>query len=430
MSSLLMINYYFPPVHVVGAIRSFHFYQNSLSHFEDVHVFTTSSRKYFKQDPNLKIQIKNLHELPSYDLRSLYRTLKKQDSSHISATTKKHRFYPFFSRLLDSFPFNILIGDGGIFYIIKGYQKGKRLVRDQGITHLFSSFRPYSDHIIAYLLKRKYPQSFWIADFRDLHLDEKHGRRLWFWPLQLKLNQLLLKRADILSTVSKGLAKKMIGFNPNIQILPNGISNAPPFTKTSSSYFYITYTGRIYLNEQDASLLFACVAKLINERKLHSQHLRLRYAGPTPEIWEEWAKQFGLESLTINEGFISLQQARKIQAESAINLSLSFSSEQQKGDISSKIYEYLASRHPVLKIINGVKDEEIEAFFKELQAGLLIYNTEEYMSVLESFVLKQYLAWQNGIQEVWPKNVKAYEALKSKHIFDDFFKKIVHESGR
>jgi hypothetical protein len=425
-----MINYYFPPIHVVGAIRSFHVYENSLRHFDDTHVITTSSRKYFKQDPTLEIDVANMYEVPAADLRNLLRIVSKNTSPQIAAKQKKNLLYAVVSRLLDSFPFNILIGDGGILYLLKAYALGKRLVKEHAITHLFSSFRPYSDHVVAWLLKRRYPYLTWIADFRDLHLDKKQGKQLFFWPLQLSFNHRIIGRADLVTTVSKGLAQQLQAFNANVRILPNGIPASPsgPIDgqTISKDLFYISYTGRIYPGEQDASLLFECISILIEEGKIDPEKIRLRYAGPTPGLWLEWGKKTRLEHIVENKGLVLLEQSRQIQRESAINLSLSFSSVSQKGDISSKIYEYLASRSPVLVIVNGEKDNELEHFITHLEAGKLTYHNREEMKKMGTFLLDIYNDWRNDMVALYPKNKRAYHKLLSSTIFDEFYQQLLH----
>lgn len=421
---LLIIYYNFPPVKVPGAVRAQYVYEQSIKHFDNTSVITSSNRKYYKQDGKVVAAPQHLYEVPAYDLRFLLHRFRHSNTVQISNHSKKNRLYPLVSKILDSFPFNILIGDGGIIYILKAYNRGKYLVNKHNVTHLFSTFRPYSDHIVSYLLKRKYPHLYWIADFRDLHIDEKHGRQLLCWPLQVKINQIILCKANVLVTVSKGLAKKLAPFHKSVKVIPNGISNTPRKKSLSRQQFQLTYTGRIYTNEQDASLLFHVVSLMISKQLLSTEDIRLRYAGPTPELWFQWAKEYELEHITEHMGFITREMARNTQAESAINISLSFSSQQQQGDISSKIYEYLGSGRPILKIINGVKDEEIEHFFNDLQAGLLIYNSPDYIDTLEVFLLEQYTKWKKGEKETWPKNQNAYESLKTENIFKALFNEV------
>jgi hypothetical protein len=421
---LLIIYYNFPPVKVPGAVRIKKIHDYSCFHFQNTFVISTSNRKYFPKDELLETPTENLYEVPAYDLRFFSQNIHANRQEKLDSYKKKTG-YSFFRRLLDSFPFNIIIGDGGLFYILFAYLKAKELVNSHGITHVITSFRPYSDHIVAFLLKRKFPNLYWIADFRDLHLDEKMGRKLFFWSFQITMNRLIISKANQLTTVSKGLTDKLKPFHPNIRILPNGIASSGNSIDRASDIFYISYTGRIYPGEQKSILLFECVKTLIDDNKIDANKIRLRYAGPTPSLWLGWGKKTGLAHITENKGFVSLEASRKIQQESALNLSLSFSSSTQKGDISSKIYEYLASSRPILVIVNGEQDKELEKFVEHLETGKLIYHKKEEKDKMKDFIFELYSKWETGHIEPYPKNRAAYQNMLSSTIFNQFYHQLL-----
>ena len=198
---LLIIYYNFPPVKVPGAVRIANFYREACKYFGAVHAITSANRYRLQQDPDLETGCRHITEVPAYDLRRLTLPKNKGNTPYLSGQQQKRPFVLFLRRLVNSFPLNILIGDGGAYYIWRGYQAGKKLVEQEGITHVFSTFRPYSDHIIAYLLKRRFPQLVWVADFRDLHVDPVLRNVLW--PnFQKRCNRWVLRRADVVSTVS------------------------------------------------------------------------------------------------------------------------------------------------------------------------------------------------------------------------------------
>lgn len=428
---LLVIYYNFPPVKVPGALRVYHLCRTAVKYFDSVQALTTSNRRFFQQDKALQLPEIPLTEVPARDLR-WFTTRRKTTGNRpfISSTVKESFWGRRLRRLVDSFPFNIIVGDGGLVYILRGYRAAKRLVRRDGITHLFSTFRPYSDHVIAFLLKRRFPHLVWIADFRDIHLDEKQGRQLYGWPLQIWFNRKVLAKADMVTTVSSGLLQKLAPFAERIVLLRNGIPATPACPPaTSDLCFSLTYTGRIYPEEQTAELLFEVVAELIAAGALEENSVRLTYAGPTPEYWRNWALQSGLDQQLDIRGLIALQDARCLQQAAAINVSLSFSSAEQKGDLSSKIYEYLAAGKAVLAIVNGEEDEELEAFFADLAPGLLVYHRPAEKEKLRQFVLERYRAWLHGTSEQWPKNQAAATALRTDAQFGAFFERVVGGRG-
>lgn len=406
-----------------GAVRIHHLCQAACHCFTSVHALTTANRRFFQQDSTLILPAVPVTEVPAWDLRRLSIRKNAVDTQTFVSGTVKNSFWGRRLRqLVDSFPFNILISDGGLIYILKGYQAGKRLVHNNGITHLFSTFRPYSDHVIAWLLKKRFPHLVWVADFRDLHLDEKHGRQLYWWPLQRWFNQKILSRADLVTTVSAGLATKLSAFSPAVKLLRNGIPAAVgSSTAITHAFFTIVYTGRIYPGEQTALLLFTILQELIQNGQMQREHLRLCYAGPTPEYWSVWAAETALTDLLDIQGLVSMEQARSLQRQSAVNLLLAYSSAGQKGDLSSKIYEYLASGNAILAIINGEKDPEFEAFFSSLEPGLLAYHDPADRSRIEKFILERYRAWQEKIPEIWPKNQEMAHSYRTEVLFANFF---------
>lgn len=426
---LLVIYYNFPPVKVPGGVRVFHFCRAAAHHFGGVQALTSKNREFFQKDEGLQLDEVPITAVTTWDMRRLLAMRWRATKGPVvSSAAKSSVMGRLLKRLVDSFPFNMLIGDGGLVYILTGYRAAKRMVRQQGITHIFSTFRPYSDHMIAYLLKRRYPHLIWVADFRDLHLDEKHGRQLFFWPLQVWCNRKILSRADLVTTVSQGLARKLALFTPTIRLLRNGIPDLrlKP-TPQSRSFFAITYTGRIYPGEQQADLLFATLAKMIHRGEIPAAHLRLIYAGPTPEHWRAWIQHYGLETNMVIRGLLPLREARQLQVDSAINLQLAYSSTGQKGDLSSKVYEYLAAGRPILAVINGEEDAEFETFFATFRPGLLIYDQSDQKAKLEAFLLAQYRNWASGRTNSWPKNREAAAAWRTERLMNEFFEELLTE---
>ena len=148
---ILIISYYFPPTKTVAGIRISNFHQEVKKYFKEVFVLTTSNRQRFAQDV-FNFDDSKTQEIPTIDLRRFL--TKKNTNPSLSSKTKKSNFSKFLSKLSYSFPFNLVLGDGGIIYILRGYSMGKKKIRKEKIKFLFSSYSPYADHLICYLLKK------------------------------------------------------------------------------------------------------------------------------------------------------------------------------------------------------------------------------------------------------------------------------------
>lgn len=416
----LFINYYFPPVKVVGAIRLFHLSQELTDSGHPVIVVTCKNRRLFRQDESMHPNVQEIVTVPAWDWRTLRLQLSKNGSTVVNQRTKETSWSQWLIRAQDSFPLSLLLGDGGLVYIIRAYWRACRLIRKNSIHYLFSSYRPYADHWVGYLLKLRFPHLFWIADFRDLHVDPT--RRNVLWPhLQNRIDQWLLRKATIVTTVSQGLADKLPAEPNRIHILRNAIpKNLLERRAKNTKKFTITYTGAIYPALQKANLLLQALSDLLSKQHLAPDHLQLIYLGKDGSVWDGWMQQYRLSSYSFNCGELSRESALAQQSASSINLLLSWSSPELTGILTSKIYEYLSSGVPTLTIINGSRDIELEKLIETTGGGRVFYSQPEQSRAIKQYLLECYDEWKKKgvadhevnpqkLQEyTWPEQVKKF----------------------
>ncbi len=392
---LLMINYYFPPTQTVAGVRLANFCREARHYFDYVHALASANRRFFPQDPSLEISGQQVSEITAYDLRWLRQQLRRRPLPHLSASARQRPLVQFLQKLSQSLPLNLLFGDGGPYYLYRGYREGCRLVRQHHITHLFSSYRPYADHLIAYWLKRRFPHLVWMADFRDLQVDPvlQHS----FWPaFQWWCNRQVLKQAEVVSTVSEGLKTTLGAHHPNVLVLPNGIGKYERTEQPRFPQFTIAYTGSLYPGAQSAAPLFSTLQQLISDGQLSPKDLRLRYAGKDSAIWEDWVSQYGLQHLSKATGLRPLQGARSLQQRAHINLLLSWSAAGSRGILTGKLYEYLAAGRPILCLLKAeAADPEWQNLFAPLKNSLL-HTSSSPPEAIQAFILNHYLAWKSG----------------------------------
>jgi hypothetical protein len=390
-----MINYYCPPVKAVGAVRVANLYRHARDYFNQVYMLTTSNQTIFQQE-EASFPYESVDYIPTLDFRRILSFFRK-NVTYFSSQKKKHPIKKFIIRLIDSFPLNLLIGDGGLLYILAGYRKAANLVKKEGITHIFSSFRPYSDHAIAYLLKRRFPHLYWIADFRDVQVDPNR-KNVLLPSFQHWCNRQILKKADLLTSVSKGYTRYLSRYNDRVFCLYNGIEakNEISRDQTPFSKFTLAYTGTVYPELQDPGILLEALRELITEGKIPEEEVQLVLAGRDGEVWQEWVDQHHVSGLLVDLGTLSRAEALGVQHRSHINLLLSWSSAELQGVLTGKLYEYLQHGHPILAVINGVRDEEFEELFDRFQAGRIAYNRRADLDQVKAFILDAFLEWKKS----------------------------------
>ena len=411
---LLLITYYFPPVKSIGSVRNYNIANHFLPFFDSVAVLTTSNRNILPTE-NFPTNQFHIYEAATYD----YRTAKNnkplaEKKTHFSEDLKSNIFVKLAIRLIDSFPFNLILGEGGFKYIRSGYRKYKKEIHDNGVTHIHSSYRPYADHFIAYLIKRKYPRIHWTADMRDLHVDLSVNN-VFLKPFQHWCNKKILSKADVVTTVSSGLATHLKRYNDNVFVLRNGIQLPEnEVVKTKFDKFSIAYTGSLFRDKRDPSLLFEVLRELIDSNSIERDNLDIIYAGKDRAKWNSFLKESKLAECSTIHGMVSRSEALAIQNNCHINVLLTYTSKELKGNITGKFYEYLSSQNPILLMINGPRDVEFETIMEDLNAGIVIYNSEK--EKLKTFILSSYQEWKKNGDVASTLNLNNIEKYKWNHL--------------
>lgn len=387
---LLCIHYYFPPLKSSAVIRNYHIASTCAVFFDKVHVLTSNNHLRFPSHSRTLP-----HNLSIYDIATLdYRILlsgKSKNDTHISSARKTNNFYQYLLKIQKSFPFNLLLAEGNLIYIFNAYRKAKRLISSGKITTIYSSFGPYADHYVAYLLKRKYPDLRWVADFRDLQIEPIYKNVIWK-GLQQNVEHNVLSKADLVTCISQGFVDQLKGYGrPTIAML-RGVKLRTP--EQQYDKFTIGYTGSLYFDYRDPRPLFKVLNELIRDGELDSADLQLIYAGRDSSKFEQWIRAFNLSNCFLDQGLVSQKEAMSIQNKSHINLLLTSSSPDLTGVITGKIFEYFEALNPTLCLISGVYDPEFESLFKELNAGVVVYAPEKTPGKMRNFILSKYKEWK------------------------------------
>jgi hypothetical protein len=401
---LLCLLYYFPPIKSVAVNRNWSIIRHLQPYFADTFVFTTKNNQVLPQEVRDTEGVK-VSEITTFDYRTLTAWLKPNRSEmHHDEGAKSNPIVRLAIRLLDSFPFNLLFHEGGILYSTVSFWRAVRLIRQEKITHIYSSFRPMSDHFTAHLLKIFFPNLIWIADFRDLHIDPLYQMPIG-QPFQHWCNKRLLRRADLVTTVSEGLAVHLRAYHPNVYALRNGVhlDNPKIFEQVHQSSnipisqypkFTLAYTGSMWIDERDPTLLLKIVETLANEGILTPENTQIVYAGKDTAVWQTWISRYHLDNFFNSYGLVSSQKAVDIQRDAHLNILLTSALPHYGGILTGKFFEYLAACKPILVLINGAQDLEFEQIMMHLEAGIVAYN-DRSESQLRDFILKLFNEWQS-----------------------------------
>jgi hypothetical protein len=169
------------------------------------------------------------------------------------------------------------------------------------------------------------------------------------------------------------------GFDPVDFPLREERAFAPPET------LRIVYTGVLYTDRRDPSPLFAAI-KLMGER---GKSIQVDFYGADPVSLQRMASAHGvLDQVSANDR-VSYADSIDLQMNADILLLLQWNDDKELGNVPGKVFEYIASRRPVLGLgpVGGVPARILQ----ERDAGAVINEPE--------LIAARLVEWQNEKRE-------------------------------
>lgn len=395
--SVLFITQRFPPATGAAARRLTHL-GRAFAEKGQLYVIRKGSGN--NKIPGLTAQF----SLAGFDVRRLL----GYENKTLDGGVRENRLLKHLLPLRQSTPFLYLTDDGGPHYRRQAYQKAGELIEKHGITTVFSSFRPWSDHLVARKLKARYPHLYWIADFRDLPVDPVR-KDVWWPALQTWWGKRVIASADETWCVSEGQKAQLAAWHPNIRVVRNALlALPPPGLPPVTARFDIVYTGSLYPGLQSVAPLVAALQQLLTDGTLPAHHLCLRYRGKDADLFRSWTAELPAACLDIQPA-IAPAAAQKMQQNAQILLLLNWSAPGYYGVLTAKLWDYLASGRPILALVNGPGDKELSDIILGANAGA-VFSIKEQGEV-EHWLRSRYLHWAKNGRLPWPvdrENLRQY----------------------
>ncbi len=407
----MFIHYHYPPVRNSGIYRNY-FLSGTLTDLTGSSDLITSDLQRVLPVEKLAEHTKiRRHEIFAPDYRRIASWMggkKSNKGARFSETQKKSKTVQWLIRVQRSFPFNVFLAEGGVIYIILGYLKACRIIRKEKPTVVLSSFMPYADHIIAFLVKSTFPTLFWVADFRDLHIEPIYKNTIW--PrFQRAVERWILRKADLITCVSEGISQKMSYYGRPTLTLTKGVQ--PRIRIAPYNIFTLAYTGSLFLHYRDPRPLFKAISSLVEEGQITADEIRFVYAGKDSALMKAWADDCNLGKTYVDLGLLPRNDSLDVQSASHINVLLTTASKEHQGLLTGKIFEYFEAGNPVLCLIQGERDMEIEKLFNLLNAGIVVYDDTKAINILKDFIYLRYTDWKRDgkIQTTLREDVLIHE---------------------
>jgi glycosyltransferase involved in cell wall biosynthesis len=167
--------------------------------------------------------------------------------------------------------------------------------------------------------------------------------------------------------------------------------------------FTFSHIGSL-LSGRDPKNLWQVLGELAAENPNFSRNLKIKLVGAVSDEVVLSMKEFGLGIHLEISGYVPHNEALKIQQSAQVLLLIEIDSEETKGIIPGKLFEYMAAKRPILAV--GPTEWDVEKILKETSAGSCFnYDEREKLKVQ---ILSYYELFKQGKLKSESKNIEKY----------------------
>lgn len=272
------------------------------------------------------------------------------------------------------------------------FEIARQTIIKEDIKKLIITGNPFPCFHFGFLLKNEFKNLKWIADYRDDWTtteltSKKSGLSKTLFMLDQRSEKKWLSKASLVTSVSNYYVKKISNFTKveGIELLNGYDDEVEKLTNQAieTNQFIITYNGSLY-NSQKIEPILEIIKELIKEYE-NKQEIILKFPGLAfnPAQENRVRKVFsGLENKIYITNRIERKKVLKIQQESQLLLMIAH--ENIKGIPSSKLYEYIGLRKPIL-IYPSDKDI-IENTLRKTKLGITGNSRSEIKTKLKNLI--------------------------------------------
>lgn len=409
MHKVLVIAYYWPPAGGPGVQRWLKFVKYFRDFGIEPIVYVPENPHYPIIDTQMELDVPQDVKILKRPIREPYvwaSLLSKKKTKTISSGIIREKEASPLERILLWIRGNFFIPDARKSWVRPSVAYLEKIIEKERVETIITTGPPHSLHLIGLGLK-KTKKLQWIADFRDPWTTIGYHKKL----LLTKKSQLKHKslEAEVLCTADKivvtsNTTKKefeQITQKP-IKVITNGFDELLAPTGLDAS-FTISHLGSL-LTGRNPITLWKALQDLVTSHPGFGESLKIQLAGVVGEEVYASISQFGLQDYTEVLGYLSHTKVVEVQQKSQVLLLLEIDSQETRGIIPGKLFEYLNAKRPILAI--GPNQWEAGEMIQRAKAGEVVGTSD--VEGLKSVLLTWFDAFKSGKLECDPSGIHQY----------------------
>ncbi|MBW8241580.1 glycosyltransferase [Muricauda oceani] len=409
MRKILVIAYYWPPAGGPGVQRWLKFVKYLPDFGIEPIVYVPENPSYPIVDEKLMEEVPTAIKILKQPIKEPYAwasLLSKKKTKTISSGIIKEKDPSIIEKVLLWIRGNFFIPDARKLWVKPSISYLAKVIADEGIQTIVTTGPPHSLHLIGLGLKNKYNVQ-WIADFRDPWTSIGYHKKLRLTKSSQAKHKALEKgvllKADKIVVTSNTTKMEFEGITPKpIKVITNGFDDELQPMELDSK-FTISHIGSL-LTGRNPLGFWQALQELISENDNFKKSVKVQLAGVVGEEVLQSIKDFGLTDYVEQLGYLPHNKVLEAQQKSQLLLLLEIDSEETKGIIPGKLFEYLNAKRPILAI--GPKGWEAGAMVERHQAGHMCLHSD--VTTLKKVLLEAFQQYQNGILACTSEGVEQY----------------------
>lgn len=387
MKKVLILTYYWPPAGGAGVQRWLKFVKYLRRFGWEPVVYTVLNGEMPVVDPSLQKDVPEgitVLKQPIWEPYTLYKRFigrKKEDRIN-AAFLNENRKTGLAEKISIWLRGNFFIPDARRFWIRPSISYLKQYLRDNGITHVISSGPPHSMHLIALGLKADQPSLRWLADFRDPWTNIDFYEKLMLTRAadrkHHRLEREVLLKADVVLSIGESMSLEFIGMYKDaggldtgkFHVITNGFDSddLPREAVTRDAKFSLAHIGTL-VKDRNPETLWTALAQLVKEQPAFAADLEIKLVGKLDIFVKDRIEAHGLSGYVRKIDYLPHNEVVREQACSKALLLLVNNTRNAKGILTGKVFEYMASRVPILAI--GPPDGDLSAILRATRTGVI-----------------------------------------------------------
>lgn len=432
MKKVLIITYYWPPAGGPGVQRVLKFAKYLPEFGWQPIILTVKKGEYPAIDETLADDIPEnckVYKTKSLEPNFLYKKFTGMDSDmSVPVAVLAEKDVNWKKKIANWIRLNLFIPDAKIGWIPFAVKQGKEIIKKEKPDIIFSSSPPPTVHLIAMKLA-KWSGIKWVADFRDpwtkIYHYNRSKKNKYSLLLDKKFEQQVVNSADNLVTVSNNIPSLLRhDSKKNFAIIPNGydeddflgLNILEKFDK-----FTMAYAGKMN-NQQNPRNLWIALKQLKESNSNFAENFQILFMGNiAPDVIKE-IKKYKLDSYCKFTGHIEHKNMIENILKSDVLLLLIPDTQDNKGIVTGKIFEYMRAGNFILGI--GPKNGDAAKILDDTKTGKMFEY--EDMEGIKKEIKRVFENWQKGTRsEVNKEEIEKYSRRKLTHKLTEIFDSLI-----